>query len=415
MSTQVSRAAILWAIVRKDMLEYSRERFFVVITVIGILFYALAFWLLPSSVNESFAVGVRQTGMDAIFTEAMGDQSAGIEIVQFESIEALEAALGVGDAEPAVPLAIGLAFPDDFLQRVAAGQKTTVRVYVDANVPVEMRRAMTSFVREIAFALSGNPLPVAEPDREVIVLGEDRVGDQVPFREKIRPLFAILALVIETFALSSLIATEIQARTVTAVLVSPTRVSDFLAAKGILGTANGLRPSCASAADHRLIRQPTAHPAVRALVGRGAGDRLWTYRRCRRQGLHRNALLRHGLHDSADDSGDCGALPRYRRGVGEGLAFLWLDTSRGAGQRLQRRLAGGLAVSRHVAGMVPGRIRGGMGRVEAKSGNALGQDLRKCYKSNAMSFTRTVRPELVEGSKGERRRLNPLSSCGSGG
>ena len=123
MSTQVSRAAILWAIVRKDMLEYSRERFFVVITVIGILFYALAFWLLPSSVNESFAVGVRQTGMDAIFTEAMGDQSAGIEIVQFESIEALEAALGVGDAEPAVPLAIGLAFPDDFLQRVAAGQK----------------------------------------------------------------------------------------------------------------------------------------------------------------------------------------------------------------------------------------------------------------------------------------------------
>ena len=237
MSTQVSRAAILWAIIRKDLLEYSRERFFVVITVIGILFYALAFWLLPSSVNESFAVGVRQTGMDAIFTEAMGDQSAGIEIVQFESIEALEAALGVGDAEPAVPLAIGLAFPDDFLQSVAAGETTTVRVYVDANVPVEMRRAMTSFVREIAFALSGNPLPVAEPDREVIVLGEDRVGDQVPFREKIRPLFAILALVIETFALSSLIATEIQARTVTAVLVSPTRVSDFLAAKGILGTA----------------------------------------------------------------------------------------------------------------------------------------------------------------------------------
>ena len=111
MSAQVSRAALLWAIIRKDLLEYSRERFFVVITVIGILFYALAFWLLPSSVNESFTVGIRQTGMDAIFTEAMGDQSAGIEIVQFESIEALEAALGVGDAEPEVPLAIGLAFP----------------------------------------------------------------------------------------------------------------------------------------------------------------------------------------------------------------------------------------------------------------------------------------------------------------
>lgn len=236
MSAQVSRAAIIWAILRKDLREYSRERFFVVVSVIGILFYALAFWLMPSSVDESFAVGIHQTGMDEIFAAAMGDQAAGIELVHFETVEALEAALGMGDAEPAEPLAIGLAFPDDFLQRVAAGQQTTVRVYVDANVPVELQRAMESFVREIAYALSGNPLPVADPDREVIVLGEDRVGDQIPFREKIRPLFAFFALIIETFALSSLIATEIQARTVTAVLVSPTRISDFLAAKGILGT-----------------------------------------------------------------------------------------------------------------------------------------------------------------------------------
>ena len=236
MSAQVSRAAIIWAILRKDLREYSRERFFVVITVIGIVIYGVAFWLMPSSVTESFTVGIHQTGMDEIFAAAMGDQGAGIELVQFETVAALEAALGMGDVEPEEPLAIGLAFPDDFLQRVAAGQQTTVRVYVDANVPVELRGAMESFVREIAYALSGNPLPVADPNREVIVLGEDRVGDQVPFREKIRPLFAFLALIIETFALSSLVATEIQARTVTAVLVSPTRVSDFLAAKGILGT-----------------------------------------------------------------------------------------------------------------------------------------------------------------------------------
>ena len=103
---------------------------------------------------------------------------------------------------------------------------------------------------------------------------KDRVGDQVPFREKIRPLFAVLALVVETFALSSLIATEIQARTVTAVLVSPTRVSDFLAAKGILGAGTSLRASRAPVAHHRLVRQPAGHPAVRALVGRGVGDRL---------------------------------------------------------------------------------------------------------------------------------------------
>ena len=246
---------------------------------------------------------------------------------------------------------------------------------------------MTSFVREIAYALSGNPLPVAEPDREVIVLGEDRVGDQVPFREKIRPLFAILALVIETFALSSLIATEIQARTVTAVLVSPTRVSDFLAAKGILGTAMAF----AQAVLLLLIIGSFANQPLILLCALLLGAVLVTG-----FGLIAGAAgkdfietLFYGMAFMIPLMIPAIAVlfPGYRRGVGEGLAFLWLDTSSRAGQRLQRRLAGGLAVSRHVAGMVPARIRGGMGHIEAKSGNALGQELRKCYKSNAMSQT----------------------------
>ena len=218
---------------------------------------------MPSSVDETFAVGIHQTGMDDIFAAAMGDQGVGIELVQFDSVEALEAALGMGGAEPEQPLAIGLAFPNDFLQRVAAGQQTTVRVYVDANVPTELQRAMESFVREIAYALSGNPLPVADPNREVIVLGEDRVGAQVPFREKIRPLFAFLALIIETFALSSLVATEIQARTVTAVLVSPTRVSDFLAAKGILGTGMAFAQAVLLLLIIGSFANQPLHPALR--------------------------------------------------------------------------------------------------------------------------------------------------------
>ena len=375
MSTQVSRAAILWAIVRKDMLEYSRERFFVVITVIGILFYALAFWLLPSSVNESFAVGVRQTGMDAIFTEAMGDQSAGIEIVQFESIEALEAALGMGDAEPEVPLAIGLAFPDDFpatRRRRTANHSPRVR---------GRQRASGTTPRNGKFRTRDRlrpprAIPCRWQNRTArwIVPGEDRVGDQVPFREKIRPLFAVLALVIETFALSSLIATEIQARTVTAVLVSPTRVSDFLAAKGILGTAMAF----AQAVLLLLIIGSFANQPLILLCALLLGAVLVTG-----FGLIAGAAGKDFIETLFFGMAFMiplmipairGALPRFRRGVGEGLAFLWLDTSSRAGQRLQRRLAGSLAVSRHVAGMVPARIRDGMGRVEAKSGNAIGME-----------------------------------------
>ena len=51
-----------------------------------------------------------------------------------------------------------------------------------------------------------------------------------------RPLLAFFILVVEAFALASLIAGEVQAKTVTAILVTPVRTGDVLAAKTILGT-----------------------------------------------------------------------------------------------------------------------------------------------------------------------------------
>jgi ABC-2 type transport system permease protein len=84
--------------------------------------------------------------------------------------------------------------------------------------------------------VSGDDLPVTEPDEQTVVLGEDRIGNQVPFRDKMRPMLVFFILMVETFALASLIAGEMQAKTVTAVLVTPARFGDVLAAKTTLGT-----------------------------------------------------------------------------------------------------------------------------------------------------------------------------------
>ena len=59
----------------------------------------------------------------------------------------------------------------------------------------------------------------------------------MPLKDKMRPLLAIFLLMMEMMSLASLIAQEIRSKTVTAVLVTPTRTSDFLAAKTLLGTA----------------------------------------------------------------------------------------------------------------------------------------------------------------------------------
>lgn len=233
----VSRAAIVAAILRKDLAAHTRDRFFVFVTALGIVAYVVVFWLLPNSVDETITVGVHQTGMDEVFEQAVATQGAGIKFVMFETSGALQAALGLNEREAEEQLAIGLDFPADFLQRVAAGEQTTVQVYVDAGVPPAIRRAMSSLVREMAYALTGNALPVAAPAQETVILGEDRAGDQVPLREKMRPLAAFLILMVEVMALGTLVASEVHSRTVKAVLVTPTRTADFLMAKGLFGTA----------------------------------------------------------------------------------------------------------------------------------------------------------------------------------
>ncbi len=113
-------------------------------------------------------------------------------------------------------------------------------VYSQAGVGEEIQTAMQSFVREAAYQIAGRELPVGMPDEETIVLGEDRMGDQVSMQERMRPLLLFMVLLMETFSMASLVSTEVLQRTVTAVLVTPAKVSDFLAAKTIFGTLMSL-------------------------------------------------------------------------------------------------------------------------------------------------------------------------------
>lgn len=239
----VSRFAIVLAIVVKDLLEFSRDRLWMILTPFALVMFAVVFWLLPATVDETITVGVAPESLALVLERlgAAGDRSAeGLRVLPFESEEALAEAVA---SRARVPIdageervAIGLSFPEGFGLAMALGRPTTVRVYLDAGVPDEVRSAMTSAVREIAFSVSGAALPVTMPDQEEIVLGVDRAGAQVPMREQMRPLLALFVLLTESLALASLLATEIGSRTVSALLVTPARVSDVIAAKATTGT-----------------------------------------------------------------------------------------------------------------------------------------------------------------------------------
>lgn len=223
----MSRSRIIAAIVAKDLRELSRDRFYMIISVLGIVFYVAIFWVLPNSVDETISLGVHSPD------GALQGFAQGFEFESFPSAADLEAAVaGEGD----VTVAAGISFPAGFAGAVAAGEQATVTVYVPGDLPDEIRTAVSAFVKEIAYGIAGDPPPVAVLDPTEIVLGVDRSGDQVTLQERFRPLFVFFILLVEILALGSLVAAEIQQRTVTAVLATPARVSDFLAAKGIFGT-----------------------------------------------------------------------------------------------------------------------------------------------------------------------------------
>lgn len=222
---------VVAAFLRKDVAAFGRDRFLVLITAIGVVLYPLVFWLLPGSVDETLRVGVTPGEYAAPLRAAQGD-GPGLLLLPYDDAAGLEEAVESGRDG----LQAGLALPAGFTDAVARGEATSVRLLLDAQVPPQVETVLSGLVAELAHAVAGEPPPVS-PATQAVVLGEDRVGDQVALREQLRPLLAFFVLLVETLALASLVASEVQLRTVTAVLVTPATVSEVIAAKGILGTA----------------------------------------------------------------------------------------------------------------------------------------------------------------------------------
>ncbi len=280
MKKTVSNSRLLLAILKKDIRVYSRNMIYVFLTVLSLVFFVAIFWLVPDKVDEDITFGITpplstllSEGRESLQAHGVSPQlleeldevesafdEEGFILVEFEKEEPLRKAVSgelevyltdqgqfiiidpgsdqqVPDDADKINLDIGMSFPYTFLSDAIIGEQSTVIVFADAAVPEEIRGAMQGLIREIAFQLAGHELPVELPDEETIILGHDRLGDQVSMRAKMRPLIAFFIMMMETFALASLISNEVLQRTVTALMVTPMRVWHFLLAKTIFGTA----------------------------------------------------------------------------------------------------------------------------------------------------------------------------------
>jgi len=184
------------ALVAKDTVLFFSDRFVAVITVVGFAFYLLAYFLMPSTVDETMRIGLHAPGLPSI----AGGSQQGLEVTMFASQTLLRA--GVEEGRFAAGLSL-----DPVARKVSA--------YLPAAAPAELRESIGILAGELALALAGEPLPVSFTEE---VIGQDMAGRQVPMRDRLRPLIAVFLLIVEMLGLANLVCQESVRRTLVALM-----------------------------------------------------------------------------------------------------------------------------------------------------------------------------------------------------
>jgi ABC-type multidrug transport system permease subunit len=150
----------------------------------------------------------------------------GIEAKSFSTLEELREAV----MKDEVPVAIAL--PENLLTELAKGEKPIVTIYFASGAPEEIKEASRALVNQLAYLATGQDMPL---EMRTEVLGTDLLGAQIPWRNRLIPMLAIMILGLEIMSMASLISTEVEQNTVSALLVTPLKLRHLFTAKAILG------------------------------------------------------------------------------------------------------------------------------------------------------------------------------------
>jgi len=216
---------IVKALVAKDFKLYFRNRFFALITVLALVAYVAIYFVMPQTVDETLEMAVYAPVLPPILEQA---GSQGLELVLMESEEQLKEAITDGE------YLAGVVVPPDLMDKLMSGEKGRLDVYFGTDTPEELKDSITVLLEELAYLQTGQMLSVhVSPE----VLGRDMIGIQIPMRDRLLPMLAVIILMMEMLGLASLISSEIVGRTVQALLITPMTIRGLFAAKLIMGVS----------------------------------------------------------------------------------------------------------------------------------------------------------------------------------
>ena len=116
------------ALVAKDFTLFFRNRFFALVTLLGLAVYVALYFVMPSSVNETMDIGLYGPALLPIADQT---QQQGLEIHVVESEDDLK------DGVTAHDYVAGIAIPGDLIERLASGQRPHIDLYFASDTPEE--------------------------------------------------------------------------------------------------------------------------------------------------------------------------------------------------------------------------------------------------------------------------------------
>lgn len=225
-----------WRIVRslvgKDIKLFFRDKFFGIMTLMGLVMYTIFYFILPKTVDESIEIAVCAPQVSFFLTDEITHD--GVRIHGIDTEDELKQAIMNRDYD------VGIMIPEGIRAGSLPGGRPRVIVYCSAEVSEEVKEIYTTLLRELISEKSGATLNVETAE---IVLGPDMGGRQIPHRKRMLPLLVFLLIVVETLGLANLITTEVETETVQALLTTPVKVTDLFVGKTITGVLLAFSPA----------------------------------------------------------------------------------------------------------------------------------------------------------------------------
>ena len=218
-------------LIAKDFKLFFRNKFFGVMTIFGIILYLVFYFIMPNTVDEKIEIGLYAPQTFSMFYENIEE---GLIIRNMKTEDELKQA--VTDKE----LHIGISFPEDIQKSLMSGKKPQIFVYYSSDLSDEIKEMYTILIGEMINQMSGFEIDIDEIE---IVLGPDMGGKQIPYRDRMLPLFAVMLLITETLGLANLITSELEDGTIQALLTTPMKVTDLFVGKGVTGVFLAFSPA----------------------------------------------------------------------------------------------------------------------------------------------------------------------------